>query len=1189
MFRNRSSAAPVHRITRFFDFRYLVVFVMAAAAFTACKHKTSAGDTGGNTNPKELALLYLSENKLDEAEASFARAVQLDPNDISSYFGLARLYMLQKNYDAAESEVNAALKIKPDNTDLKLILAEAWSKTGKKEQAVNELKEILKQEPKNVKAYYALAGLASSPAEEAERKALLLKVMNLAPANIVPRLDLAELYASEGKTDSSMFLMQSVKKIAADFSAPAGDAYQKAMASLQANQPVQSLPYIRQFHQLVKINPAYSTGSDDVNIPMMIAGYSQFTTSIGGQSAGAGESGQPGGLKFTDATPATGLSAAAVSNASASALAVAARDGVGNLFVYGSFREGTSGEKHYLLISKLGGFQECSVNGGIDHDGQDLYAAFADYDNDGFEDLFVVTTKGTLIYRNQGDGTFSKVTDKTGIAATPAATKVLFADFDQDGDIDMYVAQKGANKFFRNNGDGTFTENAAAMGLAGSPAGTLDMDFADYDEDGDPDIAAVKGDGGLQLLNNNRHGDFTDATSAAGLQNPAYNGSAIAFGDYNNDGMPDLLVAGGKNGQCSLLKNTGHGFVSDPASKMLSSALKGIKVYDAVFFDYDNDGHLDLLVAGVNENGSGSGVKLFHNDGAKGFSDASKLLPETVKSAYHIKINDFDLDGDEDIFLSGPSGLQLIRNDGGNANNYIQVQLVGLSYGNSKNNRLGIGSQIELKAGDLYQVKTVTGPTTEFGVGSHSKLDAVRIIWTNGVPQTILDPEKKERVLEQEQLKGSCPFLFTWNGKKYQFIKDMMWRSALGMPVAVKGTDTTRAYFGPSKEYLMIPGEELQPKDGIYSIKITEELWEAIFFDKVSLMAVDHPDSVSTYTDERFVPPPYPGLKLYPVTNQYLPVSATDGKGNNVLPKLQHYDFQYVDNFSMGKFQGVAQEHDLVLDLGGKAKADSVTLFLRGWIFPTDASVNTALTQSSKYPVNPPSLQVMNKKGEWQTVIPNMGFPMGRDKMVVASLTGKFLTPNDRRVRIRTNMQIYWDQAFFATGSAKAPVNIEPMKMNDASLAYRGYSATYRKGGPYGPIWLDYYNTTRGQKWRDLTGYYTRYGDVLPLLQRADDEYVICNAGDVMTMSFDAAQLRPLPKGWKRDFLIYSEGWVKDGDMNTSYGQTVAPLPFHAMPGYPYGGSVKYPDDAAHREYLRKYDTRKVNTERFRDALRLSK
>ena len=1151
---------------------------------SGCKRKHDNEQGNSATDPRSTALLYMSQNHLDEAEASFLKAIEVDESNISNYIDLTRLYLLQKNYKKAIDEANAGLKIKPDNSDLRLILAEAFEENQDKQNAVKVLQYIVKTDPKNVKALYQLSGLGPVGSETTWKKAYLLKVLNLVPANIVPRLELSEIFAGNKQADSARYFLEGVKKISPDFPSAAKNIYQQALSLLQANQGIDALPYIRQFHQLIKITPSYDANHDEIAFPKMIAGYPGFLINADEQISDA-DSHNFKGVTFHDVDH-LGLPFDPALKASQSVLAIGDREANGNLYVYASFIKPDGSLQYKLWISKIGGFEPCSVSGGLDHDGPDLAAAFADYDNDGYQDLFVATAKGTTIYKNQGDGTFTKITDNTGLSTTGQARKLLFADFDQDGDLDMYVAEKGANKFYRNNGDGTFTENASAMGLNTNADGAKDLDFGDWDADGDLDIVTLNESGRVRLLDNDRHSHFKDITDSAGLQNPVYEGSAVAFGDYNNDGMLDILLAGGKDSKCTLLKNAGRKFVIDPASNSLAKSLKGITVKGAAFIDFDNDGHQDLLIAGVNKDNSKSGIKLFHNDTTKGFSDVSYLLPKTVTQAYCLKTGDFDQDGDEDIFLSGPSGLQMFRNDGGSNNHNIQVQLVGLSYGNGKNNRLGIGAQIELKAGDLYQLKTVKGPMTEFGFGAHSKADAVRIIWPNGAPQTIVDPSKKDRILELEKLKGSCPFLFTWNGHKYEFVKDMLWRSALGMPLAIHGKDTSYSFSDASKEYLLIPGEKLQPKNGRYNIKITEELWEAVYFDKAGLTAIDHPDSVDVFADERFVPPPFPGKRVYQVNKKYLPVSAKDGAGNNLLPQVSKYDFQYASSFPLGKYQGIAQDHDLILNLGDKAKADSIHLFLRGWIFPSDASINTAATQSKLYAQHPPLLQVIDAKGEWKTVIPNLGFPMGRDKMVIANLSGKFLTKNDRRVRIRTNMQIYWDHIFFSAGKISAPIQIHDLNMVTAALNFRGYSDSYRKGGPYGPEWFDYDKITTGQKWRDLTGNYTRYGDVLPLLQKADDKYIICDGGDEISIEFDAQKLPVLPKGWKRDFLIYSEGWVKDGDLNTANGQTVAPLPFHNMPFYPYKKNIAYPDDKEHRDYQQRYNTRKVSTDEFKDALK---
>jgi Flp pilus assembly protein TadD len=1168
---------PVLSLRRISALKFPLCLLITLLLLNACGRKSGSTSTENGTDPGQLARQYMADNKFDEAEASFLKATQVSPDNVLNYGSLARLYLLKNDYNAAADEVKKGLKISPDNQDLRLLLAEIYIKTGDKANALNELKGILALNYKNQKAWYKLAGISAIPDTQKWEKNCLLNSLRFAADNIVLRLKLAEIYAAANQADSARYFMEGVKKIAPDFSSVANISYQKAISLLQGNHAAGALPYIAGFHKLMKTSPVYATGMDEIDVPQLLDGYPAFTTNLTNTGLNILD-----GFIFTDAAAQVGLTVSKTSNTAHPVIAIADYDQPGNFYVYSSYQPiGSSKSIRSLFVTKSGDFKLCTGIDAMDEDGVDLYAAFADYDNDGYQDLFIATTKGMVLYHNNADGTFSRINEDIGLHNIANVRKFFFADLDQDGDLDLYVAEKGGNQFFRNNGDGTFTEMAGKMGLTGDAKGTIAMDFGDWDSDGDLDVAALREDGSLQLLNNDRHSKFKDITDSLGLRK--YKGTAIAFGDYNNDGMPDIVVAG--EGQCTLLSNNGHGFTVDPVSKALSSALKGIMVNDVKFLDFDNDGHQDLLITGTNIDPSKSGVLLFHNDTLKGFSNVSQLLPKTVMQGRQAEIVDFNADGDQDIFLSGPSGVQLVRNDSGNKNNFMQVHLSGLAYGNSKNNRLGIGAQIELKAGDLYQKKTAKGPVTEFGIGSRTRLDAVRIVWPNGTPQTIVDPSSSERLLEQEQLKGSCPFLFTWNGRKYEFIKDMLWRSALGMPLAIHGKDTTYSFSDASKEYLLVPGDKLKPKDGKYSIKITEELWEAVYFDKAGLVAVDHPDSVDTYVDERFVLPPFPGKVVYKVAKKYLPVSATDEKGNDLLPKLSKYDFQYASSFSLTKFQGLAEDHSLILDLGNKAKNDNVRLFLRGWIFPTDASINTAMTQSDKYKVHPPCLQVINSKGEWQTVIPNMGFPMGRDKMVIADLSGKFLTPHDRRIRINTNMQIYWDQAFFTTGTVNSPVKMTDLVMTRATLGYRGYSSSYRKGGPYGPEWFDYDHTTGGQKWRDLTGNYTRYGDVLPLLQNGDDEYVIADGGDELSIDFDAQRLPALPKGWKRDFLIYSEGWVKDGDLNTANGQTVAPLPFHKMPSYPYS-NVTYPDDKAHREYRQKYNTRKVNTADFRNALR---
>ncbi len=1163
----------------------IVRFIILSIVFTGCKNEPENAEGVDKLDPRSQALQYLQQNRLDEAEASFVKAIQVEPANVLNHSDLALLYLLQKDYSAAGAQAREGLKLDANNSHLKLILAEVYDQKGNKEDAEKELKNILGNDPRYVKAYFKLAEMGQVDQGSSQKKNYLIKLTELVPANIVPRLQLAELLAADNRWDSSLFYLEGVRKIAPDFSATAAESYQKAVSILKGNQPAKAMPYIRHFHQMMKITREYAYGTEELEGPQLLTGYSEFTTSQlinGNKGEGLGSLDN---MKFTDASESVGLILEKAIQSTHSTVTISDYDSRGDIFVYVSFLEpGATDSKYYLFQNRMGSFKECKATAGLNHKGQEMDAIFTDYDNDGFQDLFIVTSTDNILYKNKGDGTFSKPEGKTGLEGSADGNKVISADLDQDGDLDLYIARKGVNEFFRNNNDETFTQNAGAMGLTGSQNSTIDLDFGDFDSDGDQDIVALNEDGSIQLFSNQRHSKFKDIAGSLGLLNSGFTGTAIAVGDYNNDGLLDIFLAGNRS---ALFTNSADkGFTAAEWSKQFHKPLEGVTVHDANFLDFDNDGHQDLLVTGVNKESLKRGLHLFHNDTSKGFSDVSYLLPENAMQGHYAAITDFNLDGDEDFLLAGPSGIQLMRNDGGNLNQYIQVQLIGLSYGNSKNNRLGIGAQVELKAGDLYQLKTVTGPQIHFGVGTRDSLDAVRIIWPNGVPQVIADPSRRERLIEEEKMKGSCPFLYTWNGKEFEFVKDMLWRSALGMPLAINGKDTTFAFSDASEEYLLIPGEKLKAENGRYSIKITEELWEAVYFDKLELVAVDHPDSVDVYVDERFILPPFPGRDLYLVSAKHLPVAATSEKGANLLSKISAYDFQYVSNFSSDKYQGLAENHDLILDLGDKAMGDSLYLFLRGWVYPTDASINMALTQTKKFQIHPPSLQVINKRGEWETVISNLGYPLGKDKMVIASLSGKFLTANDRRVKISTNMQIYWDHIFFTTGNAHAPVKMHDLKMLEATLNFRGYSASYHKGGANGPHWFDYYNITTGQKWRDLTGNYTRYGDVIPLLQKGDDQYIIANSGDEIAIEFDAAGLPGLPRGWKRDFLIYSEGWVKDGDLNTAHGQTVEPLPFHRMPAYPYGSETAYPSDEQHRKYRQKYNTRKVSTSDFKNALK---
>jgi hypothetical protein len=387
---------------------------------------------------------------------------------------------------------------------------------------------------------------------------------------------------------------------------------------------------------------------------------------------------------------------------------------------------------------------------------------------------------------------------------------------------------------------------------------------------------------------------------------------------------------------------------------------------------------------------------------------------------------------------------------------------------------------------------------------------------------------------------------------------------------------------------MLIPGDLLKAKDGKLLLQITEELWETIYLDQAELIAVDHPENTRILVNEKFSPPPYPEHRIYHIPEKILPVAATDDRGHDQLDALREKDDVYATGFRKSRYQGITEMHELVIDPGDVPTTENLCLFLNGWIFPTDASINKAIAQSEQTRVTAPYIQVLDEGGNWVTVIENLGFPAGKDKTIIADIGKEYLS-DDRKVRIVTNMEIYWDQAFFGCDDAGIPMEYSRIRPETADHHYRGFSRMYRKNGRYGPHWFDYSTVTQQPLWRDLQGYYTRFGEVSGLLMEDDDRYIIANAGEETSLVFDEGALPQLPPGWTRDYIIHTVGWVKDGDMNTAEGNTVEALPFHGMTRYPYGPEESYPGDRAHRRYLKKYNTRYVNNRPFRQALRMEK
>jgi hypothetical protein len=282
----------------------------------------------------------------------------------------------------------------------------------------------------------------------------------------------------------------------------------------------------------------------------------------------------------------------------------------------------------------------------------------------------------------------------------------------------------------------------------------------------------------------------------------------------------------------------------------------------------------------------------------------------------------------------------------------------------------------------------------------------------------------------------------------------------------------------------------------------------------------------------------------------------------------------------------VTRDHYVEVDLGDELpEGKPLYLIAQGWMHPTDSSVNVAISQGNNTPAKALSLEVPDGHGGWVVARPNLGFPAGRKKISLIDLTNVFRPGTPHRVRLRTTLEIYWDCIEWAQGQPNTELKTARLNPSVADLHFRGYSVINQPNDS-SPEVPDY-NKLSGSKqiWRDLIGYYTRFGDVRELLAKIDDRYVIMNSGDEMSFRFPE---QPAPAaGWVRDYLIIGDGWIKDGDYNSTFSKTVLPLPYHEKREYTTTPTrledewvyKKYPDD------WQTYHTRYVTPESFLRSL----
>ena len=1058
----------------------LALALLVGFLLSGCQRAASVPAVGSEQYRELCSMFYLGLAALQSGEdvnarKGLTRATELAPGEPAGWVNLGLLQTRQQEYDAAFASFEKARPLAPNNSQIETFLGIVENRRGNLPSALAHYRRAVELDSGNLRALYTLATETErEQTDESTRVSvdLLERILKVRPQNQPVQLDLIRLSAKQNNAARILQAVEALSENSAQWAQPAkqylaqlrqaavkGDLRDAAIqAQFLRNTLVRELSFRRNLEEVRA--PGSSVGEPFLKFLKLPAPKSEPSTPDKDLRF---ESGSLQGIPDV------------------------------NVFWIGNLPLDEDGDSAVLWAdAKAVHVQNGSTlalptsqraSSGVIPGPHSV--AVADLNYDFKPDLVFATGAGLRVYQQNGPRKFVDVTAAMrlpGGITQASYTGAWPIDFDVDGDLDVLLGSpQGDPTVIRNNGDGTFAPVTPFKGVNG----VLSFCNADIDADGVPDVAIIDNTGKLFVLRNERLGVYSQRPAPSQIVDQ---NRAIAAADVNGDGLIDFVLLR-QDGRIVRLSDRDYGKGWDVAEiARTSSSAASLEVADL-----DNNGGVDLI--------AGDQILL-------GKQDSFFALPNKLPCKC-IPVGDLNQDGRLDFVGLSSEGrpIQLLNRGAKKYKWQVIRTKAATVMGDQRMNSFGIGGEIEIRSGLLTQKQMIQSNVLHFGLGDRSGVEFARIVWPNGILQAEFALQPEQAVLAQQRLKGSCPFLFSWDGQRMRFLKDV---GPMSAAIGAHQDAETLEPIEQTQQWFKISGDQVEPRDGYYDLRLTNEYWETHYIDFYSLMAVDHPRGTHLFVDERVAFPPA-SLQIY-VTEEPKPFArATDDQGREVGVAIRAVDTNYLAGFGVGQYQGLTRDHWVELELPSNAPhTGPLYLIGDGFIHPWDDTITMARSQRGKLKPEDLRIEVPDAAGKWRVAQDHLGMPAGRLKTVVLDLTRIFQPGAPRKLRLRTNMEVYWDRLAWAVGLPSDSVRKQIATLSHAELRYRGFSLI-TQAGPSAPELAHYDLLARsGQQWRSLEGYYTRYGDVKPLITSIDDRIVIANSGDELRLRFDAFVARRL-------------------------------------------------------------------------------